>query len=191
MRVATVSPRIGVDAVGEASYLLTEYGALVVIAALFLLIVGISAYLRFKNEQARFEVQTAVQSVADPVIVLTEAEIFPEWADFVDTEIPQGKVIRHAGNLYRTRSQHLVLGHYPPGIDTARLYLMTVPPEEEEEEEGVTLPWEDRHAMQKELYKIGDIVTHNGYYWTSKIDNNTHEPSDAAYAAWEKGDPLP
>lgn len=129
----------------------------------------------------------AVEASAPDEVLLAVAEIFPEWVDFVDTEIPQGKVIRHAGNLYRARSQHLVLGHYPPGIDTASLYLMIVPPEEE----GVTLPWENRHAMQKELYKIGDIVTHNGYYWTSKIDNNAHEPSDAAYAAWEKGDPLP
>lgn len=128
----------------------------------------------------------AVEASAPDEVLLAVAEIFPEWADFVDTEIPQGKVIRHAGNLYRARSQHLALEHYPPGIDTASLYLMIVPPEEE----GVTLPWENRHDMQKELYNIGDIVTHNGYYWTSKIDNNTYEPSDAAYAAWEKGDQL-
>lgn len=35
-------------------------------------------------------------------------------------------------------------------------------------------------------YSIGDKVTHNGSVWISKIDNNVHEPSAAAWAAWDQ-----
>ena len=35
-------------------------------------------------------------------------------------------------------------------------------------------------------YSVGDKVTHNGFTWTSKLDNNVYEPSDVAWAAWEK-----
>lgn len=35
-------------------------------------------------------------------------------------------------------------------------------------------------------YSIGDKVAHNGFIWMSKLDNNVYEPSESAWAAWDK-----
>lgn len=70
--------------------------------------------------------------------------------------------------------------------------LAPVEPEPEEPEEPTIDPWEDRWSIDQTGYVTGDVVTHNGFYWTSKIGApgnwNIHEPSDDTYAAWEKGD---
>lgn len=69
-----------------------------------------------------------------------------------------------------------------------------VEPEPEEPTEPTIDPWEDRWSIDQTGYITGDVVTHNGFYWTSKIGApgnwNIHEPSDDTYAAWEKGDPV-
>ena len=113
MRVAMVNPRTGVDAVGEASYLLTEYGALVVIAALFLLIVGISAYLRFKNEQARFE-QEAKERAADRNMERQEREKDREARDRLDE-------IRIAREDDTTRYMRELLERFAGAVETANI----------------------------------------------------------------------
>lgn len=63
-----------------------------------------------------------------------------------------------------------------------------------EPEEPTIDPWEDRWSIDQTGYVTGDVVTHNSFYWTSKIGApgnwNIYEPSDATYAAWEKGDPV-
>lgn len=65
-------------------------------------------------------------------------------------------------------------------------------PTDPEPEEPTIDPWEDRWSIDQTGYVTGDVVTHNGFYWTSKIGApgnwNIHEPSDDTYAAWEKGD---
>ena len=67
-------------------------------------------------------------------------------------------------------------------------------PVDPEPEEPAVEPWEDRWSINQTGYITGDIVTHNGFYWISKVGApgnwNIHEPSDDAYAAWEKGDPV-
>lgn len=67
-------------------------------------------------------------------------------------------------------------------------------PVDPELEEPTVEPWEDRWSINQTGYITGDIVTHNGFYWISKIGApgnwNVYEPSDAAHAAWEKGDSV-
>ena len=113
-------------------------------------------------------------------------EHWGEWGKWIDQTVPKNTILQHEGLLYRVRQEHFVQGHYPPSIDTAALYLMIVPPDEE----GQILPWEDRHGMGKELYKTGDVVTHAGFFWTSRVDNNHLEPTETNWAAWTKGDPI-
>lgn len=84
--------------------------------------------------------------------------------------------------LYKVQQDHESQDHQPPSINTASLYLMISPPEEE----GKILPWEDRHAMGKELYMLNHKVIHRGFVWRSLIDLNSFEPKDENWSAWEK-----
>ena len=67
-------------------------------------------------------------------------------------------------------------------------------PVDPEPEEPTAESWEDRWSINQTGYVTGDVVTHNGFYWTSKVGApgnwNIHEPSVAAHAAWEKGDSV-
>jgi hypothetical protein len=45
-------------------------------------------------------------------------------------------------------------------------------------------------AGAHDAYPLGAQVTHNGFVWTSLVDANVWEPSDAVPSLWEKGDPA-
>ena len=135
-----------------------------------------------RKEQTEMVLQMFARTLPDEE-VLKVPLVFAEWQPDTDYEV--GDVVRYGENLYRVRQPHRSQDDWPPP-DVPALYLMIVPPEEV----GEILPWEDRHKMGKELYMMGDQVTHQGYYWTSMVDNNHWEPTDANWAAWTKGDPY-
>lgn len=41
-----------------------------------------------------------------------------------------------------------------------------------------------------DAYALGAQVTHNGFIWTSLVDANVWEPTDANATLWQKGDPV-
>lgn len=41
-----------------------------------------------------------------------------------------------------------------------------------------------------DAYNTGDKVKHNGFIWTSKVDGNVWEPTEANSTLWEKGDEI-
>ncbi len=41
-----------------------------------------------------------------------------------------------------------------------------------------------------DAYNIGDQVKHNGFVWTSKVDGNVWEPTEANATLWEKGEEI-
>lgn len=41
-----------------------------------------------------------------------------------------------------------------------------------------------------DAYNIGDQVKHNGFVWTSKVDGNVWEPTEANATLWEKGNKI-
>jgi len=42
----------------------------------------------------------------------------------------------------------------------------------------------------RDAYNTGDKVKHNGFVWTSKIDANVWEPTEANATLWEKGNEI-
>lgn len=137
--------------------------------------------LQKQRETMMDVIKVLAQGLKDEYVHVAK-DFYDEWQG--DKDYVVGEVIRHDDLLYKIKQAHKSQEQYPPSIDTASLYLMIPNPEDKEK----ILPWEDRWSMGKELYSKGERVTHNGFTWESTIDRNHYEPTEANWAAWEKGE---
>lgn len=54
--------------------------------------------------------------------VLAMPDLFDDWAEHIDKEVPQGMVLNYGGKQWRVRQKHTVQKIYPPSLQTASLY---------------------------------------------------------------------
>ena len=142
--------------------------------------------IKTPEEELQERMKDYIEENAPDETLLDLIYVWPEWETLIGQEGVVGKLLQKDGRLYRIyQALPLIMEHQPP--EQLRAHYLWI---QHPEEEGQVLPWEDRHGMGKELYKIGDRVTHQGFYWKSLINDNSHEPTEAAYAAWEKEGPI-
>lgn len=111
--------------------------------------------------------------------------------------VPVGAVVEHRGRYWR--NTHGTVNPWEPGTPNAGW--IEVWPDGEggftdvrpivadpDSGEEVIQPWQAGAQ-----YRAGDMVTHDGFHWTTKIDHTSHEgwkPSEGTHAVWQKGEPV-
>lgn len=110
-------------------------------------------------------IEKAAQSL-DDADALEAVTLYPAWT--VGVTYPVGHRVRHEGTLYTVLQEHTSQGTWTPDI-TPSLYAKVLIPDE-----SIIPEWEQPDSTNP--YMAGNTVTHNGYVWTSDVDNNVWEP---------------
>lgn len=90
--------------------------------------------------------------------------------------------LQYNGEAYKVLQAHKSQADWTP--DTAHSLFVKIDPVTEADPEAIT-EWVEKQNGIDEGYKKDQVVTKDGKYWKSKIDNNFYEPSAETYAAWE------
>lgn len=113
--------------------------------------------------------------------VLDFISLLPEF-DPNGVQYKKGFKLQYNGDAYKVLQDHKSQADWTP--DAAHSLFVKIDPVTEADPDAVT-EWVMKQNGIDEGYKKDQVVTHNGKYWKSKIDNNFYEPSEATYAAWE------
>ena len=97
---------------------------------------------------------------------LSVKDFYPTWELKIGDNVEQGYKIRYGDNLWKVRQNHMIVEHYPPGLDTASLYEVI-----EEEHEGTS---EDPipYAPPMEIFS-GKYYTQKGVKYRCTRDSLT------------------
>jgi hypothetical protein len=113
---------------------------------------------------------------------LTYSAYFPEW-DGEGKTYTAGERVQYGGKLYKILQAHTSQSDWKP---TAAASLFS----EILAGQSGTAVGEWKQPDSTNPYSKGDKVIHNGYYWTSLVDNNVWEPTDSLATLWEKGEAV-
>lgn len=113
----------------------------------------------------------------------TVAAVYPRWMPGTAYAAGQYLTDGEDGNgdplLYRVEQGHTSQADWPPAETPALYTCLSL-------DSGGHPVWSPPTGAQ-DAYNTGDVVSHNGELWRSKIDGNTTEPgSDDRW--WEKAD---
>ena len=116
-------------------------------------------------------IEKAVQSLSDDEAV-EAVTLYPKWMPGVTYTV--GFRFQHEGVLYSVLQEHTSQDTWAPATAPS-LYAKVLIPDDE-----FIYPWEQPDSTNP--YMAGNTVTHNGYVWTSDIDNNVWEPGVYGWA---------
>lgn len=101
--------------------------------------------------------------------------LYPAWKEGKD--YTTGERILYSGTLYKVLTTHTSQADWTPGVAPSLFTKVLIP------DPDVIPEWVQPDSTNP--YMLGDKVKHNGLTWTSLIDNNVWEPSDATLTLWE------
>lgn len=113
---------------------------------------------------------------------LTYYSYFPDWDENGKT-YAAGERVQYGGKLYKVLQGHTSQSDWEPSA-AASLFSEILAGQ------NGTKVGEWKQPDSTNPYSKGDKVIHNGYYWTSLVDNNVWEPTDSLATLWEKGEAV-
>lgn len=106
---------------------------------------------------------------------LQVASIYPEW--HVGVDYRAGQIVRCEGSLYRCVQDHASQADWTPDASASLWSGISFT-------EGVE-DWVQPTGAH-DAYNVGDHVMHGGAEWTSLVNGNVWEPTEANATLWEK-----
>lgn len=132
-----------------------------------------------------------IQQELDKVLVITDVQeqldntdLYPFWEVGQDLEVLDKRKHFNAENevvLYETIQAHTTQANWQPKDVPALFKRIGF--------DNEILDWVQPLGSE-DAYNIDDEVKHNGFYWTSLVNANVWEPSDAVPTLWQKGDAV-
>lgn len=107
--------------------------------------------------------------------------LFDAW-DGNSVEYKKDDRLSYNGELYKVLQDHTSQFDWTP--DTAHSLFVKIDAATEADPDAI-VEYTPKQNGVDEGYKKDQVVTYNGKYWKSLIDDNFYEPSEATYAAWE------
>lgn len=107
---------------------------------------------------------------------------FPEW-DRDGKAYTAGERLQYGGKLYKVLQAHTSQSDWTPAAAPSLFAEVLAG------QDGTAVgEWVQPDSTNP--YSKGDKVIHNGYYWTSLVDNNVWEPTESVATLWEKGEAV-
>lgn len=148
------------------------------------------------KQEVKFQQEQAIQTfIAQQVVsqaqelpdeeALQNQSIYPFWEEGIDVDVGEKRQGMSPDLsevwLWKCLQAHTTQADWRPK-DTPALWTRVGYDDE-------ILDWVQPTGAH-DAYNTGDKVKHNGFVWTSKVDGNVWEPTEANSTLWEKGDEI-